>query len=59
MTYSDIERLLRDWAGPKPFIWRLCLFRSRARGDHRINSDVDVCVFKLIQCVPTFSLECC
>jgi len=40
----DIIERLRAWAIVESFIRRVWIFGSRARGDHRIDSDIDVAV---------------
>ena len=44
MHLSQIRELLSAWANDKPLINRLWLFGSRARGEHREDSDVDIAV---------------
>lgn len=39
---EELARLLSAWAAGKPTIRRLWVFGSRARGDHRSDSDLDV-----------------
>lgn len=39
----DIEAI-RSWAAEKPFMIRVWIFGSRARGDHRPNSDLDIAI---------------
>lgn len=38
------EEAIRNWANAKPFVRRVWIFGSRARGDHRPDSDLDVAV---------------
>ncbi|MCJ2079877.1 nucleotidyltransferase family protein [Methylobacterium sp. J-090] len=46
MTFpSDIATRLSSWAERKPAISELWLFGSRARGDHRPDSDVDLAIW--------------
>ena len=40
----EFKNILLDWASSKPFIVRLWVFGSRARGTHRPDSDLDVAV---------------
>lgn len=43
---SELQALvdiLAEWAGPVPR-WKIYLFGSRVRGDHRQDSDVDIAV---------------
>ena len=39
----NLARILADWVEPAPG-FRIYLFGSRVRGDHRPNSDVDVVI---------------
>ena len=39
---KSLAQILADWAAPAPCA-TLYLYGSRVRGDHRPNSDVDVC----------------
>lgn len=39
----DIEAI-RSWAAEKPFMIRVWIFGSRARGDHRPDSDLDIAI---------------
>ena len=41
-TFSEIVRRIRSVAAPK----KIVLFGSRARGDHRPDSDIDLLVIK-------------
>jgi predicted nucleotidyltransferase len=43
ITDNEKEALVR-WAHDKPFVKRLYIFGSRARGNHRPNSDLDIAV---------------
>jgi predicted nucleotidyltransferase len=38
-----LARMLADWAAPAPAAV-IYLYGSRVRGDHKITSDVDICV---------------
>ena len=38
---KEVKRLQKNY----PSIEKVVLFGSRARGDHRYNSDIDLCVF--------------
>ena len=42
MTNVEIDERLRRWATSKELVKRLWVFGSRARGDHRPDSDIDV-----------------
>lgn len=44
MGATDIARVLAVWAGGKSLVGRLFIFGSRARGDHRSNSDIDIAI---------------
>ena len=44
MTIEEIACQVRQWAGDQPLVRRVYLFGSRARGDHRSDSDVDLAV---------------
>jgi predicted nucleotidyltransferase len=41
---ESIISTFRKWAIPKPYILRCWIFGSRARGDHRPDSDLDVAI---------------
>lgn len=40
----DLESKISQWAKAKPMIKAIWVFGSRARGDHRDNSDLDLAV---------------
>lgn len=40
----EFQRILLAWALSKPFVTRLWVFGSRARGTHRPDSDLDVAI---------------
>jgi hypothetical protein len=40
-----LAQILADWIAPATGIQKLHLFGSRVRGDHRLDSDVDVRLF--------------
>ncbi len=44
MTKQEIAQAVRLWAAEKSLVRRVYLFGSRARGDHRPDSDVDLAV---------------
>lgn len=44
MDVPQISELLASWARGKPLVKRLYIFGSRARGDHRTDSDIDIAV---------------
>ena len=39
-----LATIVADWAEPAPGLRRVFLFGSRVRGDHRADSDVDLCI---------------
>ena len=43
MHYS-LRDALAEWAASKPLVNRLWIFGSRARGDHRPDSDLDIAI---------------
>ncbi|MEL1265323.1 nucleotidyltransferase domain-containing protein [Pseudoxanthomonas putridarboris] len=44
MDITDVRQSLSDWAANKPLVARLWIFGSRARGDHRADSDLDIAI---------------
>lgn len=44
MTLEEIALALAGWARTKPLVKRVFIFGSRARGDHRPDSDLDVAI---------------
>ena len=44
MTAQEIAETVRRWAASEPLVRRVYLFGSRARGDHRPDSDIDLAV---------------
>ncbi len=44
MELSKIAKLVSAWARAKPLVKRAYLFGSRVRGDHRLESDIDIAV---------------
>lgn len=44
MQLAEIHALLTAWAAKEPLVGRLWLFGSRAREQHRPDSDVDVAI---------------
>jgi predicted nucleotidyltransferase len=44
MDTTEIRDTLSRWAAGKPLVGRLWIFGSRARGDHRPESDIDVAI---------------
>lgn len=44
MELPQIAAVLAVWAKGKPLIRRVFIFGSRVRGDHRLDSDVDIAV---------------
>lgn len=44
MDLPEISRLVAEWASAKPLVGRVHVFGSRARGDHRPDSDVDIAI---------------
>jgi len=44
MDPVELDREIAKWAASKPIIKRVFIFGSRARGDHRPDSDLDVAV---------------
>ncbi|WP_374558462.1 nucleotidyltransferase family protein [Thermomonas sp.] len=44
MNTAEIGEILRTWAAAKPLVNRVWIFGSRARGEERPDSDLDVAV---------------
>ncbi|HHA2633797.1 nucleotidyltransferase domain-containing protein [Stenotrophomonas maltophilia] len=44
MDLEVIEAVLLKWARQEPIIAKIHLFGSRLRGDHRLDSDIDIAV---------------
>lgn len=44
MDITDVHHCLSTWAADKPLVDRLWIFGSRARGDHRADSDLDIAI---------------
>lgn len=44
MTLDEIAAVLSDWARTKPLVKRVFVFGSRARGEERADSDLDIAV---------------
>ena len=44
MELPAIASTLANWSAGKPLVSRVWVFGSRARGDHRSDSDVDVAI---------------
>jgi predicted nucleotidyltransferase len=44
MDIDDIKKVLRAWAQTQPLVKRAFIFGSRARGDFRSDSDLDVAI---------------
>ena len=44
MVPESLRESLRTWAAAKPLVNRLWVFGSRARGDHRQDSDLDIAI---------------
>ena len=44
MNVEDIARQVQQWAAGERLVRRVYLFGSRARGDHRSDSDIDLAV---------------
>lgn len=44
MESTDVHNALSQWAANKPLVARLWIFGSRARGDHRTDSDIDIAI---------------
>jgi uncharacterized protein len=44
MNIADVHQSLSSWAAGKPLVARLWIFGSRARGDHRTDSDLDIAI---------------
>lgn len=45
MKMGNLYELIKRCAGNYPNIYKIVLFGSRARGDYRVNSDVDLAIF--------------
>ena len=44
MDIAEVRHSLTNWAAGKPLVGRLWIFGSRARGDHRSDSDLDIAI---------------
>ena len=44
MIHPHDQQALEEWAASKPFVQRMWVIGSRARGDHRPDSDLDVAI---------------
>ena len=44
MIDDSIKESIREWAHSWPNVTRVFIFGSRARGDHRADSDLDIAV---------------
>jgi len=44
-SINTISYVVSQWAANEPLIRRIYLYGSRARGDHRPNSDIDLAIF--------------
>jgi predicted nucleotidyltransferase len=44
MGIEEISKKVAAWATDKPLILRVWLFGSRARGEHREDSDLDIAI---------------
>lgn len=44
METAQIAAALASWARQKPLVHRVFIFGSRARGDHRPDSDLDIAI---------------
>ena len=44
MNDTDVHQALLKWAEGKPLVGSLWVFGSRARGDHRAESDLDIAI---------------
>lgn len=44
MDINRIQAILSNWGKDKPLIKRIYIFGSRARGDHKPDSDLDIAI---------------
>jgi uncharacterized protein len=44
MELEEVARVVSRWARTKPIVRRAYLFGSRVRGEHRVDSDIDIAV---------------
>ena len=44
MEVTELHSVLSEWAAKNPLVARLWVFGSRARGDHRDDSDLDIAI---------------